>query len=79
MKTTNNLRVAKRKKTAPGRSVHGVVLPQPWRVHRTHGLWVEIREGYGYRNRMVADCLKPTDAEHIVNMHNTLLNAKAVQ
>ena len=29
------------------------------RVERTNDLWVEIRDGYGLSDRMVADCVEP--------------------
>jgi len=28
-----------------------------FRVEKTHSLWSEIREGYGFDNRMIADCV----------------------
>lgn len=30
-----------------------------WRVERTNDLWVEIREGYGQSNSLIADCVEP--------------------
>lgn len=37
-----------------------------WRVERVHDLWVQIRTGYGYTNRMVADCVRVDDARLII-------------
>lgn len=39
--------------------------PGPWRIERTHDLWLEIRNGHGLVSTMVADCVADRDANLI--------------
>lgn len=43
-----------------------------WRVERLHDLWVQIDAGFGLRRRMIADCLRPEDADFIAAARNLL-------
>jgi hypothetical protein len=42
----------------------------PVRKERVHDLWVEVRAGFGFSNRMVADCMKEREADLYVFLRN---------